>query len=79
MIAWLEARIAVIRWMVIVFAITASFWSGKHWEWLEWQADIASQKSKQIEVVHDVKIIHDHVNSMPVGDSLKQLRKSWQR
>lgn len=34
---------------------------------------------KQVKVVHDVKIIHDKVSSLPDGAAASQLRAGWQR
>lgn len=78
-LAYLQSKIAILRWVVIILGFAAVFWSGKHWEWLEWQASIADTQKQQLKVVHDIKIVHEGIIRLPAGDADKLLRKNWQR
>lgn len=46
-IAFLNARIAYIRWIVLLGGLAMVFWAGKHWSYLECQADKAEIKNAQ--------------------------------
>lgn len=75
-LSWIKARLTLIG---ILGSLTIGFWAGWHWEHSKWQQSLSDQKSQQLEIIHDTKIIHDHTAALPSGDALKQLRKSWQR
>lgn len=78
-LAWLTAHLAIIRWVVMGIAIVASFWAGKHWEWLEWQASIAETQQTTINngvIAHDTA---SHIIALPSPDVSKLLKVHWTR
>lgn len=74
-IAWLEASISWLRWVVLLVSWIGIAWAMHHIDNLTAKADRVDAAEAQVKVVHDVKIIHDKVRAMPdaaVDDGLRE-------
>lgn len=78
LLTWLNKYLAIIRWVVLGLAMITSAWATHRIDGLLATEKVVIQTQKEIQVVHDVKTIHDRVNAMPNSDISKQLL-SWQR
>lgn len=77
-LAWLEAHISWLRWIVLFVSWIGIAWSVHHIDYLTAQADKVEAAQAQVKVVQDVKIIHDKVRAMPDASIDEHLYK-WYR
>lgn len=66
--AWLETKLAILRWAVLGLAVLASVWATHRIDILRQNEKTLTVIQHQIEVVHDTKVIHDKVMSLPGPD-----------
>jgi len=66
---------------LIMFGILSALVAGVYFKgYYAGKASVQVAQAKEtIKTVEKVKVIHDKVNAMPVGASVVELRRSWQR
>lgn len=79
MLAWLTTYLRYIEWCVLLISWVGIAYATHHYDGLIEDHSKLVTIQTQVREIHDVKIVHDRTNALPVGDSAKQLLKDWQR
>ena len=78
LIAFLNAKLAILRWVVLALAMVATAWATHRIDVLRQNEKVMVQIQKQLVVVHDGKKTRDKIDSLSTPDITGELRK-WQR
>lgn len=75
MIAWLNAYISYIRWIVILLGLAVVFWAGRHWGWLEEQNNKAEVQAAN-NALYRASAAKSHTIGMNLETGLNDYRKN---
>lgn len=78
-IAFLEARIGILRWVVLGLAMVATAWATHRIDVLRQNEKVMVQIQKELVVIHDGKKTRDRIAAMGDPDVTNRLRDSWTR
>lgn len=81
--AWLNAHLRLIEWIVLGLAIAGSFYSGMHLQYLvERDRELKTVKVEQKQDKKDgdkVHAIRNKVSALPDGAAARELQSEWSR